>query len=54
MWYVSFTMHVQVIEAENSITLAICTSTNIFIALRWHSEMILGFANGYPYQEVNT
>ena len=37
-------------EAENSITLAIHTSENAFIALGWHSEMIMGF-HGYTYQD---
>jgi len=30
-------------EAENSITLTICNSESVFIALGWHSEMIMGF-----------
>jgi len=30
-------VHAQVMEAENSITPAIYTSTIIFLAVRWHS-----------------
>ena len=37
--------HVRLMEAENSIilTIYIYSSENIFIALGWHSEMIMGF-----------
>ena len=42
--------HAQVMEAENSITLTIYSSERIFIALRWHSEMIMGF-HEYTYQD---
>jgi len=37
-------------EAENSITLAIYSSEHVFIALRWPSEMIMGF-HEYTYQD---
>ena len=37
-------------EAENSITPTIYTSENVFIALGWHSEMIMGF-HEYTYQD---
>ena len=36
-------------EAENAITLTIYSSEHIFIALRWCSEMIMGFE--YTYQD---
>jgi len=36
-------VHARVMEAENSITLIIYTSVNIFIALEWHSENDYGF-----------
>ena len=42
--------HAQVMEAENSITLTIYTSENVFIALQWCSEMIMGF-HEYTYQD---
>ena len=42
--------HAQVMEAENSITLTIYTSENVFIALRWCSEMIMGF-HEHTYQD---
>ena len=42
------------IKAENLITLTIHTSTNIFKALIWRSEMIMGFANEYTYQDHET
>ena len=45
--------HARVMEAENSITLTIYSSEHIFIALRWHSEMIMGF-HEYTYRTVNT
>ena len=35
--------HAQVMEAENSITLTIYTSEQVFIALGWCSVMIMGF-----------
>jgi len=38
-------------EAENSITPAIYSSVNIFIALVWHSEIIMGFTYEYTYQD---
>jgi len=41
MWYVVrivCNVHVQVMEAENSITLAIYSSEHVFIALEWCSE----------------
>ena len=37
-------------EAENSITLTIYSSEHVFIALRWRSEMIMGF-HKYTYQD---
>ena len=37
--------HVQVVEAENSVTVTIYTSENVFIALGWQSEMIMAFIN---------
>jgi len=37
-------------EAENSITLTIYSSEHVFIALRWRSEMIMGF-HEYTYQD---
>jgi len=44
--------HVRVMEAENSITLTIYSSEQVFIALRWHSEMIMGFHEyNYPDHE---
>jgi len=42
--------HASVIEAENSITLTIYSGEQVFIALRWHSEMIMGF-HEYTYQD---
>jgi len=36
-------VHARVMEAENSITLTIYTSENVFIALGCGSEMIMGF-----------
>ena len=42
--------HARVMEAENSITLTIYSSEHIFIALRWRSEMIMGF-HEYTYQD---
>jgi len=42
--------HAQVIEAENSITLTIYSSEHVFIALKWRSEMIMGF-HEYTYQD---
>ena len=46
-WYVSFTVHMHeyIMEVENSITLTIYTSVNIFIVLGWRSEMIMVFMN---------
>ena len=41
MWYMVCIIrnaHVRVMEAENSITLAIHSSVNVLIALGWHSE----------------
>ena len=40
----------QVMEAENSITFTIYSSEHVFIALRWRSEMIMGF-HEYAYQD---
>jgi len=40
--------HARVMEAENSIN--IYGSEHIFIALTWHSEMIMGFRE-YTYQD---
>jgi len=37
-------------EAENSITLTIYSGEHVFIALRWRSEMIMGF-HEYTYQD---
>jgi len=42
--------HARVMEAENSITLTIYSSEHVFIALRWRSEMIMGF-HEYTYQD---
>ena len=42
--------HARVMEAENSITLTIYNSEHVFIALRWRSEMIMGF-HEYTYQD---
>ena len=36
-------VHVQVMEAEKSITLTVHTSENVFIALGWRSENDYGF-----------
>ena len=36
-------VHARVMEAENSITLTIYSSEQVFIALRWCLEMIMGF-----------
>jgi len=41
---------VQVMELENSITLTIYSSEHVFIALRPHPEMIMGF-HEYTYQD---
>ena len=38
-------VHARVMEAENSITLTLYSSENVFIALGWHSEMIMVFMN---------
>jgi len=37
-------------EAENTVTLTMYSSEHLFIALRWRSEMIMGF-HEYPYQD---
>jgi len=57
MWYVRtyvvrivYNAHARVMEAENSITLTIYSSEHVFIALRWCSEMIMGF-HEYTYQD---
>ena len=42
--------HARVMEAENSITLTIYSSKHVFIALRWRSEMIMGF-HEYAYKD---
>jgi len=43
-----YNAHARVMEAENSITLTIYSSEHVFIALRWCSEMIMGF-HEYTY-----
>ena len=48
--------HVRVMEAENS-TLTIYTSEDVFIALGWRSEMIMGFheyTREYIIRAMNT
>ena len=45
-----YNAHARVMEAENSFTLTIYSSEQIFIALRWCSEMIMGF-HEYTYQD---
>ena len=45
--------HAQVMEAKNSITLTIYSSEHVFIALRWRSEMIMGFHKAQKTVLVN-
>ena len=51
MWYVPFAMRMQSNWAENSITLTLYSSVNVFIALEWRLEMIMGFTYEYTYQD---
>jgi len=42
--------HARVMETENGIALTLYSGEHVFIALRWHSEMIMGF-HEYTYQD---